>query len=361
VAAPAPDLHFERIYRLHARDVYRFALAVVRNPTEAEDVTQTTFLNAYRALKRGESPERPRSWLFAIAHNAIRSRHRWTLRRPREVPLEAAAYRLAVPPDERENVTAVLKALGELPQNQREALAMRELEGFSYGEIAETLGVSVTAVESLLSRGRRTLRMQRAKLRSLVVLGLPQSVRSLLEQGGGGLAAKAAAVVAAATAVAGGIGVATHEGVASRPDRPLPTAFALLPVRSHAPSPQRAAVAPIAAAAPRQTERRARVPRTDDAPGGTAASSMQARPTSAPAPARVPTPAAATTTVAETVATTTAALPAVTVPAVTAPTVHIADVTLPVATVPSVTVTVPDLPAPPPVTTPQGTLPPGIK
>ncbi|HEY3542332.1 MAG TPA: RNA polymerase sigma factor, partial [Gaiellaceae bacterium] len=204
---------FERLYRRHAVDVYRFALTVCRNPAEAEDVTQTTFLNAYRALKRGDRPERPHSWLIAIAHNAIRSRHRWTLRRPKEVPLEAAAYQLAAPVEERSGVRDVLAALGELPVNQRAALTMRELEGRSYPEIAETLGVSVPAVESLISRARRTLRSRRAALRGLILLQLPRSLRGLLEQGdgvSGGLLPKAAALVAGVGLVTAGIGVGTH-------------------------------------------------------------------------------------------------------------------------------------------------------
>ena len=82
------DRAFERLYRRHVRDVYRFALALLRNPTDAEDVTQTTFLNAYRALQSGEEPRRPQSWLLAIAHNAARSRVRLAMRRPREVPLD---------------------------------------------------------------------------------------------------------------------------------------------------------------------------------------------------------------------------------------------------------------------------------
>ena len=105
---------FERIYRRHARDVYRFALSVVRNPLEAEDVTQTTFLNAYRALERGDRPDRPRSWLLAIAHNAIRSRDRWRRRRPPEVPLDVAEYRLAAQSDDTPAVGALLDALGDL-------------------------------------------------------------------------------------------------------------------------------------------------------------------------------------------------------------------------------------------------------
>jgi RNA polymerase sigma-70 factor (ECF subfamily) len=387
MAAPAPDLHFEQIYRLHARDVYRFALAVVRNPIEAEDVTQTTFLNAYRALKRGESPERPRSWLFAIAHNAIRSRHRWTMRRPKEVPLENEVHRLSVPEEERANIDEVLKALAELPRNQREALALRELEGLSYGEIATALGVSVTAVESLIARARRTLRLQRGRLRSLVVLQLPQSLRTLLEQGGSegpGLAAKAAVVIAAVTAVAGGVGVATHESDASRPARPQPAgAFALVPVRSHARA-AREAAAPGARAAAAPAPR-PRVPRTDDAPGGTPASATPSAPPTQPAPtqpaptqpvpaqqspaagaAAAPAAATAATAVAGTVATTAAVpvvvtTPSVTVPGLTEPVASVPGVTLPAVTVPSVTVTAPVLPAPPPIPTPQGTLPSGIK
>ncbi len=58
------DLAFERLYRQHRGDVYRFVLRDVRNPEEAEDVTQTAFLNAYRAIQHGEEPERPRAWLL---------------------------------------------------------------------------------------------------------------------------------------------------------------------------------------------------------------------------------------------------------------------------------------------------------
>src|SRR6478609_4862415 len=86
--ARSPDRAFERIYRRHAGDVYRYALAVLRNPADAEDVTQTTFLNAYRAFGRGERPEKPQNWLIAIAHNVCRQRFRQASRRPNEVALD---------------------------------------------------------------------------------------------------------------------------------------------------------------------------------------------------------------------------------------------------------------------------------
>src|ERR687887_2936406 len=81
------DHAFERLYRRHSGDVYRYALAVPRNPSDAEDVTQTTFMNAYRAISRGEHPQSPKNWLIAIAHNACRQRFRQAARRPSEVEL----------------------------------------------------------------------------------------------------------------------------------------------------------------------------------------------------------------------------------------------------------------------------------
>src|SRR5438477_11716076 len=82
------DRGFERLYRRHVADVYHYALAVLRNPADAEDVTQTTFLNALRAYERGERPKAEQNWLIAIAHNVCRQRFRQSLRRPREVSLD---------------------------------------------------------------------------------------------------------------------------------------------------------------------------------------------------------------------------------------------------------------------------------
>src|SRR2546423_27223 len=82
------DRGFERLYRRHVADVYHYALAVLRNPADAEDVTQTTFLNALRAYERGERPKAEQNWLIAIAHNVCRQRFRQSQRRPREVSLD---------------------------------------------------------------------------------------------------------------------------------------------------------------------------------------------------------------------------------------------------------------------------------
>src|ERR671928_1386626 len=87
---------FERMYQRHVGDVYRYALAVMRNQADAEDVTQTTFMNAYRAFQRGERPEKPHNWLIAIAHNVCRMRWRQAGSRPKEVALAEAPEPVAI-------------------------------------------------------------------------------------------------------------------------------------------------------------------------------------------------------------------------------------------------------------------------
>ena len=149
---------FERMYRRHVSAVYRYALAVIGNQADAEDATQQTFLSAYRAWERGERPRRAHNWLITIAHNVCRQRFRERSRRPAEVELEADAVPTSV--DERLEAADLTTALGQLQFNQRAALVMRELEGRSYDEIAGILGVSHSAVETLLFRARRALREQ---------------------------------------------------------------------------------------------------------------------------------------------------------------------------------------------------------
>src|SRR4051794_32761377 len=151
------DRQFERLYSRYAEDVYRYACAVLRNTADAEDVTQTTFMNAYRALERGEQPEKPHNWLIAIAHNVCRQRFRQQSRRPQEVEFDEAVA-AAARDGEGPSADEIREALGRLTFNQRAALVMRELEGRSYEEIAEILTLSVSAVETLLFRARRALR-----------------------------------------------------------------------------------------------------------------------------------------------------------------------------------------------------------
>src|SRR4029078_12428829 len=133
------DRSFERLYKKHAGDVYRYALVVLRNEADAEDVTQTTFRNASGALQRGEPPRTPQNGLIAIAHNVCRQRFRQSQRRPNEVELNEELAEAMEQDEDAVSAEDLRRALGHLAFNQRAALVMRELEGRSYQEIAELI------------------------------------------------------------------------------------------------------------------------------------------------------------------------------------------------------------------------------
>jgi RNA polymerase sigma-70 factor (ECF subfamily) len=246
------ELAFEELYRSHAREVYQYALALLANPADAEDVTQTTFLNAYRVLQRGERPRRPHNWLIAIAHNVCRMRWREAGNRPREVALDDAPEP-AAPEHDRSSLDAVLEALSQLTFNQRAAIVMRELEGRSCSEIADTLGLSVSAVEALLFRARRSLQLKRRALGVLGTAPLPGSLTSAFGLGGGGAAVvggaatgadltlKTVALLAAGAITAGAVAVSgrEHANQAARPSRALPIAHAAAASSASATTPRK--------------------------------------------------------------------------------------------------------------------------
>jgi len=153
---------FETLYHDHVSDVYRYALAVTGQTSDAEDVTQTTFLNAYRAYARGERPRKPQNWLLTIAHNVCRQRARFAYYRVREVELEEDSAEALLPPDDIPTATDIRRALSHLPFQQRAVLIMRELEGRTHAEIAEMMGLTTQATEMLAFRARRALREQLA-------------------------------------------------------------------------------------------------------------------------------------------------------------------------------------------------------
>ena len=146
----------DRLYRRHADEVLRYVLLVLRSRTDAEDVVQATFIRAFRALSRGERVQKPRNWLIKIAHNECRRALTTRSRRAIEVELEE----IPVEPAESGRAESLRAALTQLAPKQREALVLRELEGRSYTEIATSLAVSESAVETLLFRARRAVREQ---------------------------------------------------------------------------------------------------------------------------------------------------------------------------------------------------------
>jgi RNA polymerase sigma factor (sigma-70 family) len=323
----ARDEAFEKLYRSYVQDVYHYALALLRNPADAEDVTQTTFLNAYRAFQRGEEIRKPQNWLIKIAHNVARSRYARSSRRVKEVPLEDHVDQLAISEDEKPNVEGVLRALGRLPFNQRAALVMRELEGRPYSEIADTLDVSVAAVETLIFRARRSLRVRTQALRSILAVPVPSTLASFLGEGGGaaagGLGAGLLIKAAVALVVGGlatGLGVeqsnrataAPHDNVAASPvsasaGRPTaPTLRTQRPAAStktHAPTRKRSVAKGVA--------RRGFTPTGASRPaaGGTPAQSSSQPASSGPAVGATKTVQDAVDTVEQTVASVTTSVP----------------------------------------------------
>lgn len=145
------------LYRAYAGDVYRYALAVLGQPADAEDVTQTTFLNAYRSLERGVRPRKPTSWLLTIASNVMKQRFRSDGARATAAILDDRAGEQVIEDDETPTIGELLAALRAIPPLQRQAIVLREFEGRSYAEISEILGVTTSALETLLFRARRSL------------------------------------------------------------------------------------------------------------------------------------------------------------------------------------------------------------
>jgi RNA polymerase sigma factor (sigma-70 family) len=144
----------DRLYRRHSGEVLRYALLVLRSRTDAEDITQTVFLRALRAIERGEKVRTPRNWLIKITHNECR-RLLATRKAVVELPDE-----IAVEPAEPGRAEELRLAMAALPETQRQALVLRELEGRTYAEISQALDLSESAVETLIFRARRALREQ---------------------------------------------------------------------------------------------------------------------------------------------------------------------------------------------------------
>ena len=175
--------------------VYGVCRLILRDPTDAEDAAQQTFLSAYRGLLAGQEPREASAWLGTIARNECRARLRSRSTEPLTLVTEPSADETQREVGRRAEAEALCAALAELPPQQRDAIVLREFYGLSYMEVAAALGLTGAAVESLLFRSRRSLQQQLRPLRvALGVLTLPPSLSASLTQalpGFGGSAAGA--------------------------------------------------------------------------------------------------------------------------------------------------------------------------
>jgi RNA polymerase sigma-70 factor, ECF subfamily len=159
------DARFSELYRAHLRDVYSYSYYRVGNHHDAEDLTEQTFLQAYRHFERAlrESDGRPlRPWLIRIAHNLAANFYRDRSRRP-ESAIEDAGFISAPHTTEalvegREELSAILDGVQKLPDERREALIMRFALGMDNREIARALGKTDGATKVLLHRAIRQLK-----------------------------------------------------------------------------------------------------------------------------------------------------------------------------------------------------------
>ncbi len=158
------DRDFTELYRAHLRDVYSYAYYRIGNHHDAEDLTEQTFLQAYRHFERAqrESNGRPlRPWLIRIAHNLAANYYRDRSRRP-QTTIDAAG---ALPElhtteslvEDREDLNRILAGVRQLPDDRREALIMRFALGMDNREIARALGRTDGATKVLLHRAIRQL------------------------------------------------------------------------------------------------------------------------------------------------------------------------------------------------------------
>jgi RNA polymerase sigma factor (sigma-70 family) len=145
------------LYERYSAAILRYCCSILRSQQEAEDIQQEVFLHAIAALRHGPGPISFRPWLYRVAHNACISHLR--SRKPTVVVEDASLASAATEPEtvQREELRQLLADISRLSPVQRGALLLREMDGFSYEQIAAALDLPLTTVRSTIFRARATL------------------------------------------------------------------------------------------------------------------------------------------------------------------------------------------------------------
>ena len=168
----AGDDDFAREALSYVDSLYGTALRLTRRPADAEDLVQDTYLKAFRAADQFERGTNLKAWLFTILHNTFRNSRRHDVRSPVDVDsevVERAADVMALDQTPEQLLTRATldtnlqAALDALPDTFRQAVWLRDVEEFSYAEIAKIIGAPLGTVMSRISRGRRMLLEKLAK------------------------------------------------------------------------------------------------------------------------------------------------------------------------------------------------------
>jgi RNA polymerase sigma-70 factor, ECF subfamily len=164
--SPEEDGGFAQDALSYVDGLYGAALRLTRRPADAEDLVQDTYLKAFRAADQFERGSNLKAWLFTILHNTFRNMRRHDGRNPVDVDSEVVERAVdsgaqAQTPEQlltRATLDADLQAaLDSLPEAFRQAVWLRDVEEFSYAEIARMVEVPIGTVMSRISRGRRLL------------------------------------------------------------------------------------------------------------------------------------------------------------------------------------------------------------
>jgi RNA polymerase sigma-70 factor, ECF subfamily len=158
---------FESVAMLHMNDLYRAASSMLGSRTEAEDIVQETYLQAWKSFHRFTPGTNCRAWLFKILFHVIQHhRRKWFKFKFADDGEEILERTMQFVPPVRQDLSDedVLAAFREIPQTYREVVLLSDVYEFSYKEIQETLDIPIGTVMSRLSRGRQFLRTRLAGL-----------------------------------------------------------------------------------------------------------------------------------------------------------------------------------------------------
>jgi len=167
------DAAYDELVRVYNASIFHVAYRMLGDSGDASDVVQEIFLKVFRNINGFKGESSLKTWIFRIAFSEILNRLRWWKRRYRHATVSldedqngnGHGYRLsdATPGPEqilqsKEQEQAIQQALKKLSSDHRSIIILRDIEGFSYGEIAEVLGVSIGTVKSRLARARADLK-----------------------------------------------------------------------------------------------------------------------------------------------------------------------------------------------------------